>query len=105
MLAWLFARSAGARFLIRMEDLDAGRVRGGVAERQLDDLRSLGLDWNGPVVRQSERLDLYHDAIARLDAAGLVYPCYCTRAEIRGAASAPHGPQRASERRPTTSPW
>ena len=58
-------------------------------EAQLSDLRSLGLDWDGPVVRQSERMGLYEEAIERLD--GLLYPCYCTRAEIRAAASAPHG--------------
>ncbi len=60
-------------------------------EAQLSDLRALGLDWDGPVVRQSERIDVYEEAIARLDADGLLYPCYCTRAEIRAAASAPHG--------------
>jgi glutamyl-tRNA synthetase len=67
-------------------------VRPGVAEAQIADLAALGLDWDGPVVRQSERLELYRAAIARLDDAGLLYPCYCTRAEIREAASAPHGP-------------
>jgi glutamyl-tRNA synthetase len=92
MLAWLFARAAGARFLMRVEDLDTGRVRPGLAEAQLADLAALGLDWDGEPVRQSERLELYEDALARLDAAGRVYPCYCTRAEIRDAASAPHGP-------------
>jgi glutamyl-tRNA synthetase len=92
LLAWLFARSAGARFLVRMEDLDAGRVRPGTAERQLDDLAAIGLDWDGPVVRQSDRLALYADAIARLSSAGALYECFCTRAEIRAAASAPHGP-------------
>src|SRR3954451_8448257 len=88
LLAWLFARSAGGRFFMRVEDLDAGRVRPGAEERQLADLRALGIDWDGPVVRQSERLDLYADALGRLD----TYPCFCTRAEIREAASAPHGP-------------
>jgi glutamyl-tRNA synthetase len=92
MLAWLFARSAGARFLMRVEDLDAGRVRAGLAEAQLADLAAIGLDWDGEPVRQSERVALYADALARLDDAGRVYPCYCTRAEIREAASAPHGP-------------
>jgi glutamyl-tRNA synthetase len=87
LLAWLFARSAGGRFLIRMEDLDTGRVRPGVEERQLADLAALGIDWDGPVVRQSERQALYEDALERLE----TYPCYCTRAEIREAASAPHG--------------
>jgi glutamyl-tRNA synthetase len=66
-------------------------VRPGVAEQQLADLRALGLDWDGPVVRQSERHELYADALRRLGEAGLMYPCYCTRAEIREAASAPHG--------------
>ncbi len=101
LLAWLFARSAGARFLVRVEDLDRSRVRPGVEEAQLADLRSLGLDWDGPIVRQSERMELYEKAIARLDAGGLLYPCYCTRAEIRAAVSAPHGIS-AADRYPGT---
>jgi glutamyl-tRNA synthetase len=88
LLAWLFARSAGGRFLMRMEDLDTSRVRPGVEERQLADLAAIGIDWDGPVVRQSERLDLYAQALGQLD----TYPCFCTRAEIREAPSAPHGP-------------
>ena len=92
LLAWLFARSAGARFLVRVEDLDRGRSRPELERAQLDDLAALGLDWDGEVVRQSERGPLYAGAIARLDAAGLLYPCFCTRAEIREASSAPHGP-------------
>src|SRR5918998_1974382 len=91
LLAWLFARSAGARFLMRVEDLDRSRVRPGIEESQLADLRAIGLDWDGPVVRQSERLGLYDEAVERLDAGGLLYPCYCTRKEIRAAVSAPHG--------------
>lgn len=91
LLAWLFARSRGARFLMRIDDLDTGRVRPGVAEQQLGDLAALGLDWDGPVVLQSERRERYADALATLDAGGHLYPCYCTRAEIREAASAPHG--------------
>jgi glutamyl-tRNA synthetase len=101
LLAWLFARFAGARFLVRVEDLDRSRVRPGVEEAQLADLRAIGLDWDGPVVRQSERIGLYEEAIARLDAEGLVYPCYCTRREIRAAASAPHGIS-AADRYPGT---
>jgi glutamyl-tRNA synthetase len=93
LLAWLFARSAGARFLMRMEDLDRGRVRPGYEEQQLADLSRLGLDWDGPVTRQSDRVELHAGAIAKLDADGLLYPCWCTRAEIREAASAPHGEQ------------
>ncbi|HEX5617716.1 MAG TPA: tRNA glutamyl-Q(34) synthetase GluQRS [Solirubrobacteraceae bacterium] len=92
LLAWLFARSAGGRYLVRMEDLDTGRVKPGVDEEQLADLAAIGLDWDGEVVYQSQRLDLYADAIAQLRAAGRVYECFCTRAEIRAAASAPHGP-------------
>ena len=87
LLAWLFARSAGGRFLMRMEDLDTGRVRERFYDRQLHDLAAIGIDWDGAVVRQSERIDLYEDALARLD----TYPCWCTRAEIREAVSAPHG--------------
>jgi glutamyl-tRNA synthetase len=101
LLAWLFARSAGARFLVRMEDLDRSRVRPGVEEEQLADLRAIGLDWDGPVVRQSERMELYEEAITRLDDGDLLYPCYCTRAEIRAAASAPHGIS-AADRYPGT---
>ncbi len=84
-----------------MEDLDRSRVRPGAEEAQLSDLRALGLDWDGPVVRQSGRMELYLEAIARLDTDGLLYPCYCTRAEIRAAASAPHGIP-ASDRYPGT---
>jgi glutamyl-tRNA synthetase len=59
LLAWLFARSAGGRFFLRVEDLDRSRVRPGVEEAQLAGLRALGIDWDGPVVRQSERTALY----------------------------------------------
>lgn len=93
VLAWLFARSSGRRFLLRVEDLD--RVRPGAEEHQLDDLRALGLDWDGPVVRQSERRDGYDQAIDRLTAGGRVYPCFCTRREVQDAPSAPHLPPGA----------
>lgn len=91
LLAWLFARSQSARFLVRIEDLDPQRSRPEFERRQLDDLRLLGLGWDEPPVRQSERMPVYEEALARLEAAGRLYPCYCTRAEIREAASAPHG--------------
>jgi glutamyl-tRNA synthetase len=91
LVAWLAARSSGRGFLIRMEDLDRERVVSGAAERQLTDLRALGLDWDGEVVHQSERLELYDAAIASLTRAGLTYPCFCTRREIREASSAPQG--------------
>lgn len=92
LLAWLFARREGLGFLVRIEDLDQQRVAAApeVARRQLDDLAAIGLEWDPPVVRQSERLDLYADAIARLD----VYECYCTRREIAEAAQAPHDGHR-----------
>jgi glutamyl-tRNA synthetase len=92
LLAWLFARSQGARFLMRVEDLDTGRVRRHFEDSQLADLRAIGIDWDGDVVRQSERQELYAGALERLDADGLLYRCWCTRAEIREAASAAHGP-------------
>jgi len=91
LLAWLFARSAGSRFVLRVEDLDAGRVREPFVGSQLADLRALGIDWDGDVVRQSDRGSLYEDALARLESAGLVYPCFCSRREVREAASAQHG--------------
>lgn len=99
LLAWLFARCAGGEFVLRVEDLDRPRVRAGATEQMLADLRWLGLDWDeGPDVGgpdapylQSERQALYGMYLQRLQAAGLVYPCYCSRAEIARAASAPHG--------------
>ncbi len=77
---------------MRVEDLDEGRVRPGLEDAQLADLAAIGLDWDGPVVRQSERTALYRAALADLVRDDLVYPCFCTRAEIRAASSAPHGP-------------
>ncbi|KQV75177.1 glutamyl-Q tRNA(Asp) ligase [Aeromicrobium sp. Root344] len=93
LLAWLWARHSGREFLIRVEDLD--RVRAGAEQRQLDDLRALGLDWDGPPVRQSERLGLYDAAIARLQDEDRVYECFCTRREILEAPTAPHHPPGA----------
>lgn len=93
LLAWLFARSTGRDFLLRIEDLD--RVRPGSEERQLDDLRAIGIDWDGPLVRQSDRASLYAEALAQLTAAGLVYECYCSRKEIHESPSAPHHPPGA----------
>jgi glutamyl-tRNA synthetase len=92
LLAWLFARSDGSEFLLRIEDLDPARSRPEHEAVQLADLRAIGIDWDGEPVRQSQRTELYRAAVARLEAAGSVYPCWCTRAEIRAAAEAPHGP-------------
>ena len=91
LVAWLMARSQGARFLVRIEDLDPQRSRPEFEESQLADLRALGIDWDEQPVRQSERTWFYDDALAKLHRAGRLYPCFCTRAEIREAASAPHG--------------
>jgi glutamyl-tRNA synthetase len=91
LVAWLMARSQGGRFLVRIEDLDPQRSRPEFEELQLADLRALGIDWDERPVRQSERTWFYDDALAKLQAAQRLYPCFCTRAEIRDAASAPHG--------------
>ena len=93
LLAWLWARRTGREFLMRIEDLD--RVRPGAEQRQLDDLRAIGLDWDGTPVRQSERLDLYAAAITRLRDEGRVYECLCTRREVLEAPTAPHHPPGA----------
>lgn len=93
MLAWLFARSTGRAFLLRVEDLD--RARAGAEAEQLRDLAAVGVTWDGDVVRQTARGPLYAEAIARLQDAGLTYECFCTRREIQEAASAPHAPQGA----------
>lgn len=89
LLAWLFARTGGGRFLLRFEDLDSGRVRSGVAMRQRADLEALGLTFDAPVLVQSQRAAVYEAALAVLS--GQTYPCFCTRREIAAAASAPHG--------------
>ena len=95
LVAWLFARSSGSRFLLRMEDLDAAATRPEHYESQPRDLAAIGLDWDGDIVRQSERRASYEDAIERLTAAGLTYPCWCSRREILDAPSAPHAPSGA----------
>lgn len=91
LLAWLFARSSGSRFLMRVEDLDPATSSDERAKEQLADLVELGLDWDGEVVYQSERRQGHEAALAQLENAGLLYPCYCSRREIREAASAPNG--------------
>jgi glutamyl-tRNA synthetase len=90
LLAWLSSRSRGGRVLLRVEDIDGPRVRVGATEQALADLRWMGLDWDGPVTIQSQRLELYRDAADRLMTAGLAYPCVCSRKEVEDAASAPH---------------
>ncbi|HEX8126727.1 MAG TPA: tRNA glutamyl-Q(34) synthetase GluQRS [Allosphingosinicella sp.] len=96
LLAHDFARSRGGAFLLRIEDIDPGRSRAEHVDSIIQDLAWLGIEWDGEIVFQSERLDLYREALDRLRAAGLVYPCFCTRAaiaaEIEASAAAPHGP-------------
>ena len=77
---------------MRVEDLDPQRSKPAHEKRQLSDLRAIGIDWDEEPVRQSARTGLYLDALSRLEAQGRVYPCWCTRAEIRSATEAPHGP-------------
>ena len=89
LLAWLFARSSGRRFLLRIEDLDAARVRPGMADQQLADLTTLGITFDGEPVVQSQRLAAYHAALVRL--ADRTYECFCSRREVAEAASAPQG--------------
>lgn len=91
MLAWLFARSSGRSFLMRIDDADRARDAG-AAERQLVDLAAIGVDWDGEPVLQSERIADHEAAIARLAGADLVYECTCTRREILEAPTAPHAP-------------
>ena len=88
ILAWLFARSTGRKFLMRVEDLD--RARAGSEALQLADLAAIGLSWDGDVVRQSERSGLYSAALDDLRSRGLLYECFCTRRDIAEAPSAPH---------------
>jgi glutamyl-tRNA synthetase len=90
LIAWLSARSRGGTVLLRIEDIDSPRIKTGAAEGAKDDLRWLGLDWDGEAVIQTQRLPLYEDGLDRLHAQELVYPCTCTRGDIERAASAPH---------------
>ncbi len=92
LLVWLFARHRGDRFLLRIEDLDTGSVREQHVHGQLEDLRALGLDPDEPPVRQSTRTERYDEMLVRLTESGLTYPCFCSRREVREAASAPNGP-------------
>ena len=103
LIAWLSARSAGGEFLLRIEDLDSTRSKEEWIAVQESELGALGLDWDGEPVRQSARLGLYAEALSRLEAEGLVYECFCSRREVREAASAPHpDPKRPEAAYPGT---
>ncbi len=96
LVGWRIARQAGGRFLLRIEDIDGARCTPEFEAAILADLAWLGLDWEQPPRRQSDHMADYAAALARLDGLGLLYPCFCTRkdirAEIEGAGQAPHGP-------------
>ncbi len=96
LLAHDFARRRDGAFLLRIEDIDPGRARAEHVDAIIEDLAWLGMEWDGEIIFQSERLELYAEALGRLREAGLVYPCFCTRsaiaAEIAASAAAPHGP-------------
>lgn len=102
LLAWLSIRSRGGRLILRIEDLDSPRVKAGAAQQAIEDLRWLGLNWDegpecgGPHTPyvQTERIDLYHEALTRLQRDERVYPCTCTRTDIEAAASATHRARR-----------
>ncbi|HMG47135.1 MAG TPA: tRNA glutamyl-Q(34) synthetase GluQRS [Allosphingosinicella sp.] len=92
LMAHDFARERDGTFLLRIEDIDPGRSRPEFVDSIFEDLIWLGLEWDGELIYQSERLPLYAGALARLEDAGLVYPCFCTRADIAASAAAPQGP-------------
>ncbi len=96
LMAWSAARRAGGRFLLRVEDIDGTRCRAEYSAAILEDLSWLGLDWDGEVRVQSRHMAEYRAALDRLAARGLLYPCFCTRAdiarEVAAAGQAPHGP-------------
>ncbi len=110
LVAWLQARAAGGAFVIRVEDLDRPRVVPGAEQAILDDLRWLGLDWDeGPDVggpfapyRQSERTEAFNAAVEKLLLSGQSFPCFCSRADVARAATAPHGPGDDGPRYPGT---
>jgi glutamyl-Q tRNA(Asp) synthetase len=93
--AWRAAREAGGKFLLRIEDIDRTRCRPEFTDAIIEDIAWLGLDWDGEVRRQSEHFADYEAALDKLDVAGLIYPCFCTRAEIAAeiarAGGAPQG--------------
>ncbi|HVA14834.1 MAG TPA: tRNA glutamyl-Q(34) synthetase GluQRS [Stellaceae bacterium] len=95
LIGWRAAREAGGRFLLRIEDIDVTRCRPEFAAAIIEDLAWLGLDWDGAVRQQSEHFADYRAALEKLAARGLIYPCFCTRAEIARAGAAPQGEDSA----------
>jgi glutamyl-Q tRNA(Asp) synthetase len=97
IFAETLARQANGRFILRIEDIDKGRCKVEFEDAIFEDMKWLGLDWENPVQRQSERMGVYADALDQLKKLGLIYPCFCTRGEIKAeierAGGAPHGPE------------
>ena len=93
LLAHDMARAAGGTFRLRIEDIDGTRSRAEHVAGMIEDLTWLGIGWDGEVVFQSRRLPTYDAALERLRDMGLLYPCFCTRADIAASTSAPHGPE------------
>jgi glutamyl-Q tRNA(Asp) synthetase len=93
LVGWHRARSESGRFLLRIEDIDPTRCRPEFEVAILEDLAWLGLDWDGPVRRQSDHLADYEAALGSLRKLGLLYPCFCSRKDIAAAVAAPHGPE------------
>ncbi len=100
LAAWARARDDGGQFLLRFEDIDAGRCQPRFAAACLEDLSWLGLAWDGEVRWQSCHFDEYRAALRRLAAEGLTYPCFCTRSDIAAAVAAPHAAPDGSLRYP-----
>ena len=92
LTGWQRARARGGHFCLRIEDIDSTRCRPAFDAAILADLAWLEIDWDGPVLRQSQRLAVYAEAVAQLRGRGLLYPCFCSRADIAAAVAAPHGP-------------
>ena len=82
LIAWLSVRSQGGRFLLRIEDLDRPRCTDELTRQCIEDLKALGLDWDGPILYQSQRTPIYEEHLRRLESQGLTYPCFCTRAML-----------------------
>ncbi|WP_188065328.1 tRNA glutamyl-Q(34) synthetase GluQRS [Sphingobium sp. KCTC 72723] len=93
LMAHDMARAGGGQFRLRIEDIDGSRSRPEHVAAIVEDLRWLGVTWDGDIAVQSERLDAYDAALARLKTMGLLYPCFCTRADIQASLTAPHGPE------------
>jgi glutamyl-tRNA synthetase len=102
LAAYLSARAQRGKFLLRIEDIDRARSRPEWEPRHLADLAALGIEWDAPPVRQSERLPMYADAISKLGILGQTFECFCSRKDLREAASAPHEDENSEPPYPGT---